>query len=335
MSNTGQGNRNNSLRTEKNIRRRTIDTAPYYDMKMKRDVLEGADCLTGVGFNVDDDEVNRRAGHVAIIHAGRVLVWGGYASEPQGSTWQDGRHRYWRTDWFMVLDPVTGIWNPKQTDPVNCPPLTSGATAAVIGNIVYIFCGHAIHFPEDYVLPTVDNNIREGLHPLLAVIDFTSGHNISEANSNEAYACDLSARPYPTWRKLNPSSQGLPPLPCDKLSSFVFQDKIYLFGGYGPQPSSDVHLKLPITTSWIMDPSETRFSAIARGWNNQLVIYEPSTNLYTWPKTLGKAPSPRAAHAMTLDTDNEIAYLFGGMFSSFLTTITLIDKLFFLETCLH
>ena len=64
-----------------------------------------------------------------------------------------------------------------------------------------------------------------------------------------------------------------------------------------------------------MDPSETRFSVIARGWNNQLVIYEPSTNLYTWPKTLGKAPSPRAAHAMTLDTDHKVAYLFGGMFS--------------------
>ena len=74
MSNTGQGNRNNSLRTEKNIRRRTIDTAPYFEMQKKRQVSEGAECLTGLGFNVDDDEVNRRAGHVAINHAGRVLV---------------------------------------------------------------------------------------------------------------------------------------------------------------------------------------------------------------------------------------------------------------------
>ena len=278
-------------------------------MITKRSVSEGAECLSGRGFNVDDDEVNRRAGHVAVNHSGRVLVWGGYASGPDDSQWDEGRHRYWKTDWFMVSDPVTGIWKPQKTNNENCPPLTSGATGAVIGDVVYIFCGHAIHFPENHEFPSIDQNKKEGPHPLLAEID--AGHDITEANSNEAYACDLSARPYPTWKRLNPSCLGMPPLPCDKLSNFVYKDKVYLFGGYGPQPSPDVHLSMPTTTSWIMDPQPTN-SYVPRGWNNQLVVYDPSLNEYKWPRTQGKAPSPRAAHAMTIDLDKKCAYLFGG-----------------------
>ena len=287
-----------------------IDTSPYVEMKKKRSVSEGAECLSGRGFNVDDDEVNRRAGHVAVNHAGRVLVWGGYASGPSDSQWDEGRHRYWRTDWFMVLDPVTGVWKPQKTNPENCPPLTSGATAAVIGDIIYIFCGHAIHFPADYVVPNIDRNKLEGPHPLLTIIEV---EDVTEANSNEAYACDLSVRPYPTWKRLNLTCQGIPALPCDKLSSFVYEDKIYIFGGYGPQPSSDIRLSLPRTTTWIMDTQPGQ----SRGWNNQLIIYDPSKNEYTWPTTHGKPPSPRAAHVTTIDPDLRIVYLFGGILHYF------------------
>ena len=295
------------------MKRPKIDTSPFFEMKKKRGVFEGAECLSGKGFNVDDDEVNRRAGHVAVCHAGRVLVWGGYASGPDDSQWDEGRHRYWRTDWFMVLDPVTGIWKAQKTDPENCPPLTSGATATVIGDIFYVFGGHAIHFPENYAVPEIDESKSEGSHPLLTAVELDElGPTVIEANTNEAYACDLSLRPYPTWRKLNPETSGMPILPCDKLSNFVYDDKIYLFGGYGPQPKPDIHLKLPHSTSWIMDPSQG-YSPHARGWNNQLVIYNPFKNEYVWPKVQGSVPSPRAAHAMTVDTGDGTAYLFGGI----------------------
>ena len=117
--------------SEKNIKRK-VNTSSVTEMRKKRSHFEGAECFLGRGFNVDDDEVNRRAGHVAVNHAGRILVWGGYETGLPTEQSPHGRHRYWRTDWLMALDPVAGIWKPQKTNPENCPPLTSGATGAVI-----------------------------------------------------------------------------------------------------------------------------------------------------------------------------------------------------------
>ena len=47
-----------------------------------------------------------------------------------------------------------------------------------------------------------------------------------------------------------------------------------------------------------------------RGWSNQLVAYNTSTNAWEWPDTSGPAPSPRAAHSVAIVGD--IAYVFGG-----------------------
>lgn len=297
----GSLSRTSSLRKLK----RNINRCSVLEMRQKRINFEGAECLSGRGYNVDDDEVNRRAGHVAVSHAGRILVWGGYETGLPTEQSPYGRHRYWRTDWFMVLDPIAGIWKPQKTNPENCPPLTSGATGAVIDDVLYIFCGHTIRF-ERYEFPLVNPDKQEGSHPLLIEIFPDMHQDLIEENSNELYACDLTARPYPTWKRLNLTCLGLPPLSCDKLSNFVYNDKIYLFGGYGPRPASDIRFALPRSTTWIVDPTQRR------GWNNQLVIYDPLKNEYTWPKTKGKEPSPRAAHAMAIDSDKKIAYVFGG-----------------------
>ena len=97
--------------------KRKINTSCVSEMRQKRLTFEGAECFTGRGFNVDDDEVNRRAGHVAVNHAGRILVWGGYETGRPNEQFPYGRHRYWRTDWFMVFNHVTGIWKPQKTSP--------------------------------------------------------------------------------------------------------------------------------------------------------------------------------------------------------------------------
>ena len=47
-----------------------------------------------------------------------------------------------------------------------------------------------------------------------------------------------------------------------------------------------------------------------RGWSNQLVCYNTSTNKWEWPVTMGPAPSPRAAHSVAIVGD--MAYVFGG-----------------------
>lgn len=47
-----------------------------------------------------------------------------------------------------------------------------------------------------------------------------------------------------------------------------------------------------------------------RGWNNQLLMYDPATNEWSWPETRGRPPSPRAAHAGDISGDN--VYIYGG-----------------------
>ena len=53
-----------------------------------------------------------------------------------------------------------------------------------------------------------------------------------------ALHCMLNQAFFRQWKRLNPS--GSPPFPCDKLSSFDYNGKTYLFGGYGPQPEANL-----------------------------------------------------------------------------------------------
>merc|ERR1712096_200500 len=75
----------------------------------------------------------------------------------------------------------------------------------------------------------------------------------------------------------------------------------------------DVHRNMPHTANWTMDHAQGSYH-VPRGWNNQLVIYNPFTNEYTWPRVHGKPPAPRAAHTMAVDPAEGTAYLFGGRF---------------------
>lgn len=47
-----------------------------------------------------------------------------------------------------------------------------------------------------------------------------------------------------------------------------------------------------------------------RGWNNQLVCYNPATNEWTYPEVRGEWPCPRAAHAAAKVGSN--VFIFGG-----------------------
>merc|ERR1711940_424136 len=57
------------------------------------------------------------------------------------------------------------------------------------------------------------------------------------------------------------------------------------------------------------DPQSSQ-SIYNRGWSNQLVCYNTSTDSWEWPGTSGPAPSPRAAHSVARVGDT--AYVFGG-----------------------
>lgn len=75
-------------------------------------------------------------------------------------------------------------------------------------------------------------------------------------------------------------------------------------------------LQAPKTVTWIM---ETRSGeSFPRGWNNMLVEYDPGSGPDgSWKWVGGNStmwPSPRAAHAMAVDTNGGYALLFGGRF---------------------
>nr|CAD7462712.1 unnamed protein product [Timema tahoe] len=109
--------------------------------------------------------------------------------------------------------------------------------------------------------------------------------------------------PSRTWELLNPAGRPAP-TPCDKLAGWVYKDKLYFFGGFGPRPDLE-------RFQYEMDQS-TVYSAMPRGWNNQLVVYNTVTNCWEWPKMKGPTPSPRAAHAA--DITGHKAFVFGGRF---------------------
>jgi hypothetical protein len=88
-----------------------------------------------------------------------------------------------------------------------------------------------------------------------------------------------------TWKKLNPS--GIRPLRVDKLSSWIYGSKVYLFGGFGPPPEPEKD-DLPNFVTHAVDPSTLQWGGRnIRGWTNQLVVYNISTNSWEWPQVAG------------------------------------------------
>ena len=99
---------------------------------------------------------------------------------------------------------------------------------------------------------------------------------------------------------------------CDKLSSWTFKNRIYIFGGYGNPPNN-------LNSSGPNYPKHVEFcmdDPHSRGWNNQLGIFDTQSNELFWPKVSGDIPSPRAAMATVCDAKTGKVYLFGGRFKT-------------------
>nr|CAD7426041.1 unnamed protein product [Timema monikensis] len=151
------------------------------------------------------------------------------------------------------------------------PPRSSGSCGILLDDFLYVFGGFCHYFGEN-----------------------------AEGNSNMLHRLHIPSR---TWELLNPAGRPAP-TPCDKLAGWVYKDKLYFFGGFGPRPDLE-------RFQYEMDQS-TVYSAMPRGWNNQLVVYNTATNCWEWPKMKGPIPSPRAAHAA--DITGHKAFIFGGRF---------------------
>ncbi|KAH9404773.1 Kelch domain-containing protein 2 [Tyrophagus putrescentiae] len=111
-----------------------------------------------------------------------------------------------------------------------------------------------------------------------------------EGNQNSLHKLNL--RDF-TWSSVQPCG-GQPPLACDKSVCWQYDDRLYLFAGYG-RGCDPAQWRADPGYEFILDHSSPWH--YPRGWNNQLVCYDPASNQWQWPETTGDVPIPRAAHA--------------------------------------
>lgn len=121
-----------------------------------------------------------------------------------------------------------------------------------------------------------------------------------EGNTNALYRLNLSDF---VWECLSPA--GFSPSPVDKLVGWEYDCKLYFFGGFGIIPQNTLRDQSPFQFL----PGDI-YSSVRRGWTNQFMAYDPKTNEWTLPASMGKLPAPRAAHAATLIKNT--VYVFGG-----------------------
>jgi len=209
-------------------------------------------------------------------------VWGGCEYGPE----ENVHNEYW--DPADVTLHFEGKWLRKTTTG-DIPRCSSGATAQVLNNTMFVLCGFHSREPE--------------------------------YNTNSIFALDLLSW---TWSKLSP--KGVPPLKCDKLSSWVHGGKVYGFGGFGHPPAeaeddeednkvssrleSDRHINQFEDYPSYMRVVLEYYGYTSRCWNNQLFCYDPSSNRWEWPRVGGSVPPPRAAHTTLCCGDAVL--LFGG-----------------------
>nr|XP_027201931.1 kelch domain-containing protein 2-like [Dermatophagoides pteronyssinus] len=213
-------------------------------------------------------------GHITVSHNGYVIMLSGFKGYKENST-----AFYRPSEEIWIYDQMVEKWIKKTCktesgDKDDDMPLErSNACATIINNdYLYMFGG----FSEEGNLNT--------LHRL----------NL----------CTLK------WQRIRPDVSDLcsfEPLPCDKNVCWEYDDKFYLFGGYGPVPRI---WNENYQFQFIFDQS-SHWHYI-RGWNNQLVYYDPDLNQWKWPKQSGQIPTARAACAASKIDHQHYVYLFGG-----------------------
>ncbi|KAG8225373.1 hypothetical protein J437_LFUL005388 [Ladona fulva] len=228
------------------------------------------------------DKIHRRSGHITFVYKGYMLLWGGYMENFPNTSNVRTSCEYHSTDELWAYDIHTEVWS-RITTKGEIPPRNSGACGVVHDDFLYVFGGyHGVS----------DNHAAEG-------------------NSNQLHRLDLTSM---VWKQLYPG--GVAPTPCDKLVGWVYNEKLYFFGGFGPAP--DIWAPLPFE----FVPDQSLESNLQRGWNNQLVSLdvrfcreylmrgEEVELHWEWPHTTGTIPRPRAAHAA--DICGSKLYIFGG-----------------------
>nr|XP_033807819.1 kelch domain-containing protein 2 isoform X2 [Geotrypetes seraphini] len=130
------------------------------------------------------------------------------------------------------------------------------------------------------------------------------GHH-AQGNTNLFYMLNLKpGSSMLQWDRIE--CKGTSPSAKDKLGAWVYKNKLIFFGGYGYYREDD--------NIGTFEFDETSFgnSIYPRGWNNHIHVLDVKTFTWSQPVTMGKSPSPRAAHACA--TVGNRGYVFGGRY---------------------
>ncbi|XP_023346001.1 kelch domain-containing protein 2 [Eurytemora carolleeae] len=240
--------------------------------------------------NTAEDNVNRRVGHIGVAYEGGALVWAGYAEVPP---FLEG-HEYWPPGDVWHFSFYHNVWR-KLTTKGDTPNRCSGAGGCILEDTLFIVAGFHQVF-RTYNRDSSESSDDDDQPPRYPRIEI----------SNRIWSLNLRSL---VWKKLTPG--GIPPLACDKTSLWPYQDKVFLFGGFGTPHTQQSHGAVSRKFQFVEDEP---FPGISRrGWSNQLVYYNSEKNRWVWPNFSGTPPSPRAAHSAAIISDK--VYIFGGRHS--------------------
>ncbi|XP_039390932.1 kelch domain-containing protein 1 isoform X2 [Mauremys reevesii] len=201
----------------------------------------------------------------------------------------------------------------------------SGHCAVVDGNFLYVWGGYVsieeneVYLPNDELwLYEIDSglwtmHLMEGELPTSmsgscgACINgklYIFGGFDDKGYSNRLYYVNLRTRngTY-RWKKIT-DFKGQPPTPRDKLSCWVYKDRLIYFGGYGCRKHNEL--------SDCFDVHDAFWEGqIFWGWHNDVHAFDTNTQTWFQPTIRGGVPpQPRAAHTCALLGNK--GYIFGG-----------------------
>uniref|UniRef100_A0A3B4BMY2 Kelch domain containing 1 n=1 Tax=Periophthalmus magnuspinnatus TaxID=409849 RepID=A0A3B4BMY2_9GOBI len=130
----------------------------------------------------------------------------------------------------------------------------------------------------------------------------------SSGYTNHMFTVDLRSECY-VWIRITNTS-GKTPSPRKNHSSWVHQDRIIYFGGYGCKTMREVQ-NGDSSNFTVEDMSWVTRVNLCWGWNNEVYIFDTLTSTWILPQTKGLAPVPRSCHAAAI-LENK-GYISGGV----------------------
>uniref|UniRef100_A0A914HFE9 Uncharacterized protein n=1 Tax=Globodera rostochiensis TaxID=31243 RepID=A0A914HFE9_GLORO len=227
-----------------------------------------------LNFEVETTEsLTPIAGHICVEYRGCLLCWGGYCYDERDIYYRDCNLLYIFP--YALLGARSNVWFKVQCQADFDLRPNSGATAGVYRDQLFIFGGCIFD----------DSHRRMINTSMLLAIDLQNGRFV---------------------RKCYPSDTRIP-TPRDKTTSWIADDKFFIFGGYG----MSWH-RLDHTQQYFFRPYDFLDDDMGSCWNNQLLSYDLLRELWEEAPQGGTKPSARAASASAYSAALNKVFLFGG-----------------------